>query len=190
MSNDATYRYKISDLIIEFKKDFLKMIDDAYSINKMYPYSHLIGANIGYPNAELGRFDPVCYVKLKGKELWLHHDNNGFFFDTIKKQDYYYRQPVVLWCKYNNNDEMILSIYYGDGLASINEMVSSGISNVSFIVYTQIGGITSFSRTGNVKEATRFILEKIPPSELMWFQLNTPQTQKKISASATSFKFS
>ena len=164
-----TNRYKISDLKIEFKKSFLKSYNSIENTQSYIEYNLIPNTNDIYLPTEISKYDSVSYIKLKGKDLWLHTDsNNNFFFDKIRKEDFYYRQPLVVWFNYNKGDEMVMYKNFGKGLSKINETKNEGISNIMYINYKQINNDIYMDWVYNINDATKIITEKITPAEYVW----------------------
>lgn len=162
-------RYILSDLKIEFKKSFLKSYNELPNTQSYIEYNLISNTNDIYLPTEINKNDSVSYIKLKGKDLWLHMDaNNNFYFDIIRKQDFYYRQPLVIWFLYNKGDEMIMYKYFGEWIAKVNEVKNEGISNMMYINYKQINDDIYINWTNNINDATKIITEKVQPSDYMW----------------------
>lgn len=162
-------RYKLSDLKIEFKKDFKKSYNILQNTGSYTDYTLIPNTNNIYLPTEIEKNDPVSYIKLKDKDLWLHmDDSNNFFFDKIRMGDYYYRKPLIVWFNYNKGDEMVMYKYFGKGLPHINETKNEGISNIMYINYKQVNNDIYMKWVYNINDATKIITEKVQPSECMW----------------------
>lgn len=171
-----TNRYKLSDLKIEFRKSFLKSYNHIHA-NHIYNYGSVPNTNdILYP-IEVNKYDATGYIKLKDKDLWLHtDDNNNFFFDIIRKQEFYYRQPLVVWFLYNQPDEMVMYKYFGPGVAKVNAVTNSGLSNTMYINYKQTGDNIYMNWTNDVANATKIILGRTRLVDYTWnSQINMGQ---------------
>jgi len=161
-------RYNLSDLKIEFKKSFIKSYNDIRP-NKYYNYGVVPETNNIYLPAEFNKNDSTSYIKLKDKDLWLHvDDDNNFFFDIIRMEDFYYRQPLVIWFLHNKDDEIVMYKYFGKGIAKINEVTNSGISNMMYINYKQNDNGIMMNWTNDINNGTKIIVEKVQWSQYNW----------------------
>lgn len=162
-------RYQLNDMDIEFKKSYIKSYNEEYNTQSYIEYGLVPDTNNIFLPTETNRKDSVTYIKLKGKDLWLHmDDNNKFYFDIIRKQDFYYRQPLVIWLKYNKGNEMLMFKYFGKGLNRTNDIINEGISNMMYIAYKQKDGKIFMEWTYDINNATKIIGNKIDRSEYVW----------------------
>lgn len=162
-------RYQLNDMDIEFKKSYIKSYNEESNTQSYVEYGLIPNTNNIFLPTETNRKDSVTYIKLKGKDLWLHmDDNNKFFFDIIRKQDFYYRQPLTIWLKYNKGNEMLMFKYFGKGLNRVNDIINEGISNIMYINYKQEKGKIFMEWTYDINKATKIIGNKIDRSEYVW----------------------
>lgn len=162
-------RYQLNDMDIEFKKSYIKSYNEESNTQSYVEYGLIPNTNNIFLPTETNRKDSVTYIKLKGKDLWLHmDDNNKFFFDIIRKQDFYYRQPLTIWLKYNKGNEMLMFKYFGKGLNRVNDIINEGISNIMYINYKQEKGKIFMEWTYDINKATKIIGDKIDRSEYVW----------------------
>lgn len=162
-------RYQLNDMDIEFKKSYIKSYNEESNTQSYVEYGLIPNTNNIFLPTETNRKDSVTYIKLKGKDLWLHmDDNNKFFFDIIRKQDFYYRQPLTIWLKYNKGNEMLMFKYFGKGLNRVNDIINEGISNIMYINYKQEQGKIFMEWTYDINKATKIIGDKIDRSEYVW----------------------
>lgn len=169
-------RYVLSDMNIEFRKDFLKS-NTTVRPNMYYNYGIIPSTNgINIP-VEFNKDDSTAYVKIKNTDLWLHmDDNNNFYFDTIRDELFYYRQPLLIWFLHNKNDEVCMYRYFGKGLWKVNETTNEGISNTKYIYYKQNGNQIMMKWVADVNDATKIIVQKIEWQE---YALDYPVNLKK-----------
>jgi hypothetical protein len=162
-------RYKLGDLQIEFKKSFIKSYNTLPNTQSYIGYSLLPNTNDIYLPTEINRNDSTSYIKLKGRDLWLHTDNNNnFYFDIIRKESFYYRQPLVVWFQYNKGEEMIMRKFFGKGLYSNSDIINGGINNIMYINYKQLNGQIYMNWTKDINSATKIIIEKPTSADAMW----------------------
>lgn len=113
--------YNINNIKIEFVKSFLKEYADN-STNTLYNYAPLINPNNKFLPVEFTRFDPIGYIKLKHRELWVYeNDINNLYFHTLKKGLFWWDAPNVIWFDYNTIDTFIVYKFKGYGLMSLME---------------------------------------------------------------------
>ena len=149
-------KYKIDEINIEFVKDFRKQY---MSMN-----------NIHLPT-EFSRKDPVTYIKIKGRDLWLYEKNQQLYFNKIESNLFYkYRQPYVLWINYLGNNTFILYKQLGYGLNNVIGHIYDRNTNVIYMNYTQHNNTISIRWTNDIRFATRFVYDIITWNDFSWIR--------------------
>ena len=170
--------YFIDDLKIEFKKTYKKEYNEINS-NRLYKFMPLYNTNNIYLPVEFSRKDTVGYIKLKDKELWFQDDGKNIYFDVIRFGDYNYKQPKIIWFQYTREQELIVFKFLGSGVESILKKEYNGLTNMSYLNYSQDKDKVYMKWVDDVNDATKFIYDKIKWDQMSWIKLYDTTAQKK-----------
>ena len=195
---DNIKTFAIRDLKIEFVKHFLKVERNEFLTNRIYNYYPILDTDNTYPDVEFTKKDPIGYIKLKGKELWLHDENNNkVFFDHVRTKDFYYRQPLVVWFEYIRERMVIVYRLTGYNVEKIMKKIydpctnskylpgnpvcvqGTKLTNVSYLKYKEIGGQIYIEWVDDPNQATKFVYDAVKWNEFGWIKLEDKQAQRK-----------
>ncbi|MCJ7637938.1 MAG: hypothetical protein MUO21_10655 [Nitrososphaeraceae archaeon] len=149
---------------VEFVKDY------KLEYNNSSNYAQVPNSNGTYLPVEFQHRVPVGYMKVKGKDLWLHEDDHSnLFFDKIRNAkhmmyNYEKRQPVVLWFDYLVYGGFRVFKFTGSGPNWIEGVIDRqyrSTKNMAYLTYEN----NKISWTRNVSEAIIFIYDKVEWNE-------------------------
>ena len=152
--------YNIDDIKIEFMKDFHREYNE-FLPNKTYDFYPIENTHGAFPKVEFDRKDPIAYIKLKGKDLWLYINNNGPYFDLVPFEDFTFKQPFVVWFEYPIENEVLVCRYLGYGLDSTIKTIYDKVTNIRYLDYKEVGDKIYINWVENVADATTFNFNKI-----------------------------
>ena len=171
--------YNIEDLKIEFLKTY-KIEYNEFLLNRLYSYAPLADTDGSYQKTEFMRKDPLTFVKLKGKDVWLHEINNKLFFDKIKSDLYTTKDPLVLWIEYPRENECYLYTLRGYGQEHIIKKTYDKLTNIAYLNYKQVGDQIYMNWVDDVNSASKFHFRKIHWGEISWIKLHDKKIQRKL----------
>jgi hypothetical protein len=174
--------YSVNDIQIEFVKDYKLQYNEIYT-NMTYSYAPLLNTDGVYPVVEFTRKDPNGYIKLKGKDLFLHQRGDQLFFDIIRDGLFSARQPLVLFFEYVREGEFIIYTLAGPQLNALMKTVNDGVSNVKYLHYAEKNGKIFMNWQSNVNNATKMHYNRINWSEFGWIKAQDKEAQRKIKNS-------
>ena len=113
--------------------------------------------------------------------LSLKIKNYGFniYFDVIRFGDYDYKQPKIIWFQYTREQELIVFKFLGSGVESILKKEYNGLTNMSYLNYSQDKDKVYMKWVDDVNDATKFIYDKIKWDQMSWIKLYDTTAQKK-----------
>ncbi len=164
----SNYSYKVKDLKIEFFKYFFKQYNTFYT-NELYDHYPIPGTDGTYLPVQFSKGDPLTYIKIKNRNLWLFGDPNTgkLYFDYLKCGDFGYKQPLVLWLYYITRNKFILFGYTGYGLDHVSPHFYMNSNNVVYVNYSQIANSIRLNWTKDRNSATIFQFDIIQTGDLM-----------------------
>lgn len=202
MSNNIyniTYRvsldpntYIIRDMPVQFLRSFEKEYNEIFT-NQYYSYDRLLNTDGAYQLTEFVRKDPVTYIKMKDKDLWLYEDLNGIvdgdggagivtklYFDKIQMGYFAKRQPLNLMIDYTREGEIVLYKLLGYNAERMYKTIYDGFTNVVYIKYEQDGEKLNFTWVKNVNQATKFLYDRFAWDDFGWIKLESRKRQDEL----------
>lgn len=174
--DDVSKQYNVKDIQIEFYKGFKKECDDI-QINLWYNFQPIVKGCF-LPETFFIRKDSLTYIKLKGKDLWLHKENNKLVFDVIQEKEFLsYRQPAFFWIDYASEGSFYLYQFKGHGLDALTEHVYNKESNKRYLHYDENKNkkITVYL-SSDKDDATLFEYEPVNWNQFSWNGLTQKPT--------------
>jgi hypothetical protein len=141
------------DLVRDVHKEYVKLPISKYLDHAPITYGPKIEDDGGkYLHISLRKKDNLCYIKVKGLDLWLYNIKGKPIFLPlhIKNDQFTFNQPVVCWIEYLREPTFI-----------IYRSLGYGVGKSEYLIHKKVGKKMILSWTPILVDATIFFYDKI-----------------------------